>query len=146
MMCVFPRLGGSMCSGVGAINTAWAGSKGGSSALYLHQLTLASLAPPAPACLQELVQRYAILPQYDEMARDRESGAVHVRLSAAGVSLGESFEATNFRNACRLAARNAVERCRWWPWPSVLGVGGLGACGFASTCAWAAPSELQWMG
>jgi hypothetical protein len=61
-------------------------------------------------CVQELVQRYGILPQYDELGRDPDTGAVHVRISAAGVPLGESFEVGNFKGACRLAAKDAVDK------------------------------------
>ena len=68
--------------------------------------------PPLLPLLQELVQRYAILPAYEELSRDRESGAVHVRVSAAGVPLGESFEATNFRGGCRCACAGRAWICR----------------------------------
>lgn len=65
---------------------------------------------PLPPSLQELVQRYSLLPCYEELGRDADTGAVHVRLSAAGAVLGESFEALNFRGACRLAAKDAVDK------------------------------------
>ena len=56
------------------------------------------------------MQQFGILPKYEEVGRDPDTGAVHVRVSAAGVHLGESFEASNFRGACRLAAKDAVDR------------------------------------
>ncbi|GAB4816128.1 hypothetical protein N2152v2_003174 [Parachlorella kessleri] len=77
----------------------------------LHPLVTPTTVPVHPIRhIQELVQRYAILPKYEELGRDTDTGAVRVRLSAAGVALGESWEGANFRSGCRLAAKDAVDK------------------------------------
>eukprot|EP00887_Chlorella_sp_A99_P002196 scaffold21.g2196.t1 len=61
-------------------------------------------------CLHEMVQRFGCNPRYEEVARAGAGGPVHVRVCGHGAVLGESNEATNFRAACHLAAKHAIDR------------------------------------